>query len=283
MKPVVLYHANCSDGFGAAWSAWKRFGEAGTYLPVDYGTRPPQLDPESQVYILDFSFPREVIEKMQALYAKLIVIEHHQTAAEELEGLQCLIFDSAKSAAVLSWEYFHPGTTVPELLQYVMDRDLWRFRLTESREVFAALNSYPMDFLVWDRLEASKLAVEGEPILRYQREVARTVCDQARLVTIAGYRVPVVNTATLVSEVGEELLKRFPESPFAASYFDRLDGQRQWSLRSREDFDVSEIAKSFGNGGHARAAGFETPLSEEDYVPKPRFLPKTAFDPTPEP
>ena len=74
MKSVVLHHANCTDGFGAAWSAWKRLGETGTYLTVDYGTRPPQLDSDSQVNLLDFSFPREVIEKMQALYAKLIVI-----------------------------------------------------------------------------------------------------------------------------------------------------------------------------------------------------------------
>ena len=91
--------------------------------------------------------------------------------------------------------------------------------------------------------------------------------------------MPVVNTAILVSEVGEELLKRFPESPFVVSYFDRSDGQRQWSLRSREGFDVSEIAKSFGNGGHARAAGFETPLSEKDYVPKRGSPPTIAYDP----
>ena len=32
----------------------------------------------------------------------------------------------------------------------------------------------------------------------------------------------------------------------------------QYSLRSRSDFDVSEIAKKFGGGGHAKAAGFAT-------------------------
>ena len=30
---VVLYHAECMDGFGAAWALWKRFPEA-RFVPV---------------------------------------------------------------------------------------------------------------------------------------------------------------------------------------------------------------------------------------------------------
>ena len=63
-------------------------------------------------------------------------------------------------------------------------------------------------------------------------------------------------------------LKRHPDAPFAAMYFDRGDSVRQWSLRSRADFDVSKIARAFQNGGHRQAAGFETKLSK-DFVPKP--------------
>jgi hypothetical protein len=55
----------------------------------------------------------------------------------------------------------------------------------------------------------------------------------------------VVNALLLGSEVGEELLKRYPEAPFVAIYFDRGDGKRQWSLRSREDFDVAVVARLF--------------------------------------
>jgi nanoRNase/pAp phosphatase (c-di-AMP/oligoRNAs hydrolase) len=69
--------------------------------------------------------------------------------------------------------------------------------------------------------------------------------------------------------VGAELLKRHPDAPFAAIYFDRGDGKRQWSLRSREDFDVSRVARRFANGGHRQAAGFESDLPE-DFVPRPR-------------
>ena len=58
------------------------------------------------------------------------------------------------------------------------------------------------------------------------------------------------------SEIGEYLINTYPESPFAAIYFDVSSTVRKWSLRSRSNgFDVSRLAKQFG-GGHPGAAGF---------------------------
>ena len=91
---------------------------------------------------------------MRQRASSLRVIDHHRTAEEELRGLDYAIFDNRKSGAVLSWEFFHPGKPVPEILRYVMDRDLWLHELPRSREVFAGLSSYPMDFAVWSSLDA---------------------------------------------------------------------------------------------------------------------------------
>ena len=33
---VVLYHADCLDGFGAAYAAWEKFGDTAEYIPVQY-------------------------------------------------------------------------------------------------------------------------------------------------------------------------------------------------------------------------------------------------------
>jgi hypothetical protein len=99
-----------------------------------------------------------------------------------------------------------------------------------------------------------KLAFEGKIVLRYQKELVDLACAGARIESLAGHLVPVANAPLLGSEVGEELLKRYPDAPFVAMYFDRADGKRQWSLRSREDFDVSAIAQLFQNGGHRQAA-----------------------------
>jgi uncharacterized protein len=72
----------------------------------------------------------------------------------------------------------------------------------------------------------------------------------------ARYCVPAVNCTCFISEVCEKLLELYPSAPFAAAYRDTKDGKREWSLRSRKDFDVSTVAKSFGGGGHAQASGF---------------------------
>jgi uncharacterized protein len=264
----VLYHAFCADGFGAAWAAWTRFGDEGTYLPVQHGGPPPSISPSDDVYLLDFSYSRAVVERMRAEAASLRVIDHHRTAEEELRGLDYVTFDDGKSAAVLSWEFFHPAEPVPSILEYVMDRDLWLHRLPRSREVFAGLSSYPMDFSTWSDLDVERLSEEGVPILRYQTEMVRLLCANRRFEVLAGHRIPVVNAPVLGSEVGAELLKMYPECPFVAFYFDRADGKRQWSLRSRKDFDVSEVARRYQNGGHRQAAGFESDLPL-DFVPTP--------------
>ena len=86
--------------------------------------------------------------------------------------------------------------------------------------------------------------------------------------TIAGVRVPVVNVPyTMASDAAGTLAE---EALFAASYFDRADGMRVFSLRSRSGgADVSIIASEMGKrlgtagGGHARAAGFQAPRGWE--------------------
>jgi len=54
-------------------------------------------------------------------------------------------------------------------------------------------------------------------------------------------------------------LEMTPSAPFSVGWFVRSDGLFQYSLRSRGDFDVSELAKLWGGGGHKAAAGFEVP------------------------
>lgn len=36
MKPLVCFHADCTDGFGAAFAAWLKLGDDAEYLPMAY-------------------------------------------------------------------------------------------------------------------------------------------------------------------------------------------------------------------------------------------------------
>lgn len=256
MKPYILYHANCYDGFGSAFAAWQAYGDGGKYIAVKYGDEPPALPLDADVLICDFSYPRETLLRLKKAVNSLVVIDHHKTAHADLEGLDFCQFDMTKSGAVLTWEFLHPTTPIPALLEYIQDRDLWKFALHDSKEVSAALRAYPMDFQIWSGLNFHELKNEGKAILKFTQQMVSIMADNAWLQDIGGHIVPVTNATVFFSEVGEELCKRNPHLPFSAYFLDRSDGKRQWGLRSRGDFDVSEVAKRLGGGGHKSAAGF---------------------------
>ena len=48
----VIYHANCTDGFGAAYSAWKLLGNRAEYHACTHGQRPPDVKGKN-VVVLD--------------------------------------------------------------------------------------------------------------------------------------------------------------------------------------------------------------------------------------
>ena len=139
-KSLVLFHANCADGFGAAIAAYTAIGEAGEYVAVQHGQPPPDVTGRD-VYILDFSYPRDVLEQMFGVANSLLVLDHHESAQQALAGLTYARFDLTHSGAVLAWEYFHPGTRVPDLLAYVEDRDLWHHALPQTHEISAYLRA----------------------------------------------------------------------------------------------------------------------------------------------
>ena len=275
MNPdVVLYHADCTDGFAAAWAIWKRFPSA-TFIPVDHGQPPPIDCTGRRVVIVDFSYPRPVLEAMEKVSAALQVLDHHVTAKEALEGLPYAHFDLEKSGAVLAWEWTH-GTSPPWLLRYVQDKDLWTWKLPRSREISAALNSYPYEFLAWDTLKQEVLEQEGQAILRYERELVKKILRQAVLVRFEGETVPCVQSAVLASQIGEQLSSG---SPFCVIWYDR-NGQRYFSFRSRpEGADVAKIAVKYGGGGHAHAAGFSVPLGEAGPPPTDGSTPSVSILP----
>jgi oligoribonuclease NrnB/cAMP/cGMP phosphodiesterase (DHH superfamily) len=242
-----------------------------------YGVAPPDVTGLG-VLITDFSYPEDVLREMAAAAKWIHVVDHHASAEPHLrklaaEGVIRLDFDLERSGAALAYDYaWGSGRAQPMLIQYVEDRDLWRFKLEGTREVNALLMSHPMDFGIWTeiakRLEdpgkRAGVIAEGSGILRDRTRLIHDLIEAtSRIMVVDGHEVPVANLPyALASEAGNIMCVGHP---FAASYFDRADGMRQVSLRSAEDgLDVSVIAAKFGGGGHKHAAGFSHPL-DGDY------------------
>jgi len=257
-RRLVIYHAPCLDGTTAAWAAWRAFGDSDTeYLPAKYGDPPPMDVAGRDVIVLDFSYSRADMLAMYHDARTLLVLDHHKSAEIALKDLPFAVFDMSRSGAGMAWDTFH-STPRPWLVDYVEDRDLWRFRLPDSKAVNAWIHASPREtFEQWDALDAipALLAAEkGEAVLAYQAQYVREMVKQARPIMFCGHAVPVVNAPYFSIS---ELLSALAEgNPFAVGWCQRPSGLYQYSLRSRGDFDVSLVAQKFGGGGHKNAAGF---------------------------
>lgn len=263
MKISVLYHAHCWDGFCAAWLLWLVHGDDGVeYIPVNYGQDPPVIQGE-KVMIVDFSYKRDVLLKLKEEHPDLIVLDHHKTAKEELEGLEYCIFDMEKSGARLTFEYLvQRGENVPIsslwLVDYTEDRDLWKWELPDSKAVNSAMRSYPLDFKVWDDMalfSSRKLVPEGEAILRAEAGMVELAVKNAESIIFHGHETCILNATSLISEIGNKICEN---KSISLSYFITKDCDVVVSMRSKGLVDVSAIAKEYDGGGHNNAAGFKT-------------------------
>ena len=143
MSTHIVYHHPCADGCTAALAAWLKFGDAATYHPTNYSGPKPEIPDGAHVYFVDFSWPRADLLALASRVEKLVILDHHQTAAAALQGFPDAIFDMNKSGCRLAWEYFHPGKRMPDMFALVEDRDLWRFNLPHTKAFGAYLRMQP--------------------------------------------------------------------------------------------------------------------------------------------
>jgi len=275
--------------------ASKYLPEDTTYRAVQYGQDPPlELIEDRDVYILDFSYKRTKMVPIIELANSLVCLDHHRSAEAELADLPGCEFDMDRSGCRMTWDYFGRRRAVrwspdekefykrlDQIVDYVQDRDLWKFELPNSRMVNAAIRSYELDFAIWDMMTDRGyllLSEQGFSILRNEQRQVELILRNARQVTLGGHLVWAVNTPILQSECAGELAERpislvqvtdgngnkvktgvdLDGDPlFGIAWFQRDDGKIVVNLRSRGDFDVSELAQRFGGGGHKGAAGFE--------------------------
>lgn len=305
-KALVLYHANCNDGFGAAWA----FNQISPYAlidteykPVNYGVPIESLLDLDQdfskhdLWVVDFSFSLPTLAMLSGRFNQVVVLDHHKTFIDNLEEFindghapplppnLTIVWDLDRSGAGLTWDYlvntFQPSPQDykrPPLVNYVEDRDLWKFKLKFSEQINAVVAATPKEFVEWNILneemtwEINTTYTKGVLLLRQHQQICEDIVKLARKVTIYGavgeqFTGLLVNcTGHYASDVGNILAKQ--SGTFGGSYYADSDGSTKFSLRSIGDYDVSTIAKCYGGGGHKNAAGFKlaNPAPESDGV-----------------
>jgi len=286
--PLVIYHAHCPDGFAAALAAWLHFEGKGDYYPMTHDQALPDVAGR-HVYMLDIAFDRGPMEAVAASAASLVVLDHHQSAADELEGFKCscglVHFDMSKSASRLAWEYFHPNEPVPALVQHVEDRDLLRWLFEESHAYLASLDVGPYNFHRWAGVMRmspdahARFMERGQAMHDQACKLARTLAAEATPVTLCGHTGLMANAPNVFhSAVGELLLARC--GTFALMWCPEAGGSRiKVGLRGASDFDTIPLATAFGGGGHPYASAFRLPLSRLGELVSNQLVPCDTSEP----
>ena len=268
--PLILYHGRkCPGGFGAALAAWLYYGDSAEYLGLDHGdiTTVDELPPVAgrTVYILDFSFSADILQAIDERASKLVMLDHHKSAAEKLTGFACrcgvVHFDMDKSGARLAWEFFHPHEPIPELLKYVEDRDIWKWEFAESAGFLSALDMEEQDFARWRDIasftpgQPTMFMARGAAMDEKYRKLAADIAEGAQPLVFNGIEGLMVNAPGMFHSLVGDILSA-KTGTFALMWSAGAKGVKA-GLRSQRNFDCIALAESMGGGGHAQACGFK--------------------------
>ncbi|MFZ4480892.1 MAG: DHH family phosphoesterase [Rhodoferax sp.] len=270
-KPLVIYHGrSCPDGFAAALAAWLFYQGRAEFLGLDHGDVKsvddlPATDGRA-VYILDFSFSPAIMRDIEERAAKLVLLDHHKSAADKLSGFSCrcgaIHFDLKKSGSRLAWEFFQREQALPDLVRFVEDRDIWVWQYPQSASFLAALDMEPMQFERWheiagfDAQQLSSYIERGHAMDQKFHKLALDIAEAAQPVVFNGQSGLMVNAPSAFhSLVGDMLCKR--SGTFALLWNVDKSGAVKVGLRSEPGFSCIALAESMHGGGHAQACGFK--------------------------
>lgn len=279
-----IYHAGCVDGLTSLWVATLKYGKE-NIIPYE-GSReapPEELPDYADVIIADFSFSREQVEELAERSNSLRIFDHHETAREALEDLPCAVFDMKRSGASITWDELigslpvsengtipivvdgvvqfvpaNPKTGRPWFVDYVEDRDLWRFDLEGSAEVGAFIQTLEHDLKVLDAaslLTPAEMIEKGTGALAMRQSFVRQVLGSSFMCEMGGRVFPMVNVNyPMGSETAQGLMEHHG-TDMAGYFLHRSDDKVQYGFRSRNGVTVHDFARRFGGGGHAQASG----------------------------
>lgn len=283
---VVLYHANCNDGYGAAYAYWAHAKasdlERTEFVPMSYNDELPDcINENSHVVFLDFSIKRQPMEELLVLAEKVTVVDHHQSSLElaDLEKAYdnfTFIHSLEHSGAVLTWLTYRTSQSqeVPMILLYIEDRDLWKFQYEATKAVHVALqhklqsrySSFENFSMLTNPVYLAELLEQGTAMLDMQKAIIDSSMKSIYIIGMLGEQCFIVNTLpTLSSDTCQAIRDLYPLSSMQATY-SVIGNLVTYSLRSQGEVDCAKIAEHFGGGGHKNAAGFSVRLANSHLI-----------------
>jgi len=312
-RVVVIYHKGCPDGYGALSGVVYKYGVKNLFydeendilynydssfvaIPSNHSTDFTRLkellekypNDNFTLYMVDFFVDKifEVVKNYPNI-KRVVVIDHHKTAKEIIEkGIPEEVRDKFEvhldmdhSAAVLTWKVLNGF--VPEIMEYIEDRDIWKWEIPDSLYVLTAVDAKVFNILkpneiVEKLLELAKnfpkeaFAKEGQSMIEFKESVVqRLVNNNAHYIVLpSGHKLLAVNSSVFQSDIGNRLAQISPEGVACVYSISPKedDVYVNCSVRSING-RAREVAQANGGGGHDNAAGCRVPLREVKFEP----------------
>lgn len=285
--PIVFYHSNCLDGFAAAYTVWQYFRGECLLQPINYNAPEEDLKLDlcngRMVMAVDFCFTEEQLRQFAQNGANcILIIDHHKGFASAIAAACAsdpfvhMIYDSSKSGCELAWDwaesmrlsrqtYDDPDPQpMPAYIQYIGDRDLWKFQWENTRAYCAAIGIVPKNIRDWHyfiQKPLGEVIALGEILLQKRKEEIQSYVHKARMiVTPYGEMHLVCAPLSLASELGEALYLNYPNS-VAAIIVEPNFLTMEWHVSMRSNaaspaaLNVAALCRTYQGGGHKHAAG----------------------------
>lgn len=212
------------------------------------------------IVFTDYTPGREIVEDLLQAGPKVIILDHHITAIEALEGLGVDgIMDTTKASCELAWEYCYGDKEMPEALKLIGDLDCWRENRIQGYQLALALDLFATspDSIVWDSLvqvEGLKRMQDiGKLLFTAQKKNYSEKLNKIFKVSLEGKNFLAVNH----NERGAWAFEDHPERNSVDGCLSFHWDGKEWVFSIFSDkVDISPIAVKHGGGGHKGAAGF---------------------------
>ena len=268
----IIYHYPCTDGYCAAFISqlyqeykmvnmpYQRYQKI-KFIPFTYGEKIDEMELIGETILLvDCSVDKKTLKRWRSnLSYRIMILDHHYSAYQQLKNVRGCFFDLNHSGCCLAWQYFFPTHSIPDLILYIEDQDLWRWQLKDSKPFNLALkNLMKRQFDHFEQClypnTVQYLIEQGKQMNNSLEEYIQNKSKDAKYIKFDKFNnVALIECTKHTSELGAHLAK---SSDFALLYFYKPKEQQIiCSLRS-VNTDVSKIAKKYGGGGHRLASGF---------------------------
>ena len=267
---TVVYHRNCIDGFCSAWIVWKFLKGDATYQGVMPDKMPsPSFYKKKYVVFIDVSMSVEYLNAVKDVAENVLLVDHHQTFADEISKHPQTVFDLKHSAAYITWRLFNSDQKIPQFIRYIEDNDLGVKALGKTEPFISALGTklpfHHIDFFKdWNKLLnpafVQRLVDDGTKFQEYKNYILRRNLHITVEKRFGPYKVAVGNFGTvgLASDLGNKISELNKHFDFVIlwSYHYNTKEHSIMLRTKRNHVDLSEIARRYGGGGHPRAARF---------------------------